>query len=351
MFEVMKRKINYILFFTSLILTSCATVNEFTINIQKPAKIIFPNETSKIVIANNSAEQPENINHRSYKFTQEVGNIVIPADGLGNLFIESLTDNLAVSGSFTEISIEQDLPKDDLSFLSIRKLEKSTVDSILTKYNSDLLLTLDRYVILLNSDMENVGDGMVRDFYAVQCHIDLSMYDKSGNKRNVPLQVSDTLYWSQYTQGPYFYSEALPSFSEALQGAISYMGEELAQNLVPQWVEAPRWVYSNATTEMRRANVELNSQKWEEARGIWTQIYDNEHNASKKARLASNIALTYELSDNLNLALEWAEKAESIIPETEKNKESEDFQRIIYYKKELGNRILDFKLLDLQEQQ
>lgn len=347
----MKKLTNYILFIACFLFASCATVNEFSINVQKPAKVTFPNSVSTMVIANNSIDQPKDINHAAYQYTQEVGKIEIPADGLGNILVEKLADDLVQSNSFDGVFLSTNLPKNDRTFLAAKDLDKTEADSILRKYNGNLLFTLDRYVTMLSADVENIGDGMVRNFYAVKVYADFSIYDKFGAKRNAPIMYSDTLYWSQYSQGQYLFSEPLPTYEEALQGTMAFVADEMAKSLSPQWVESQRWLYSNASTEMRRANVNLNSDKWDEARKIWLELYEKESNLVKKARIASNIALSYELADDLDSALDWVADAKELLDESKKGEEDEDYLRIVYYKNELENRILDFKLLDLQRQQ
>lgn len=344
--KIMKKQINYILFAVCISLASCASVNEFSINIQKPAKITFPTDISTIVVANNSIDQPKDINHKAYRFTQELGRLEISADGLGDLLIETLADNLVESNAFDGVFLSSDLSKSGLSFLGTRHLDASEADSVLKKYDGQLLLTLDRYTAMLSSDVEHIGDGVVRNFYTVDVYADLSMYDELGVRKGAPILYRDTLYWSEYMHGNYYFGDPLPSPEEALQSTMYYVADEVAKSLSPQWIETQRWIYSNASTEMRRASTNIGAEKWEAARNIWSKLYQKESKPKQKSRLASNIALTYELGDDLETALKWAEEAEDLLLLL--GQDDEDKQRASYYVEELKARILDFKLLDLQ---
>lgn len=348
----MKIKVGSIFLLLGILVSSCASVNEFTISVEKPARVTFPNPVQRVIIANNTIDQPEEINHKSYKFSKEIGDIKISAEGLGDVLVETLADNLDQSALFDSVFIDTNLSKEGLSFLEIRDLNREQAKTILDENNGDLLITLDRYVAMLSSDMANIGEGAVSNFYEVRAYMDFSIYGRSGEKQKIPIIYRDTLYWREYVEGRYLLSDPLPSFEDALTSTAIYVANSVAQSLLPQWKEVRRWIYSDATTEMRRAKINLDSKKWEEARDIWTARYEKETNLVKKSRLASNISLSYELMDDLPSAHDWIEDAEKLLLTAGKRIESqdEDIQRVVFYKEQLETRILDFKLLDLQDQ-
>lgn len=348
----MKIKIGSIFLLLGVLVSSCASVNEFTINVQKPAQVTFPNSVTRVVVANNSVDQPEDVNHKSYKFTQEIGDIKISAEGLADVITETLADNLYESQAFDSVFVSTKLSEDGLSFLEVRNLDKQQAKSILDEYDGDLLITLDRYIAMLSSDTQNIGDGATSNYYQVNAYMDFSVYGKSGEKQRIPVLYRDTLYWREYVGENYLLSDPLPTYEDALTSTAIYVGNTVGEGLIPQWKEVSRWVYSDATTEMRRAKVNLDSKKWSEARDIWVEKYEKETNLVKKSRLASNISLSYELMDDLSSALDWIEEAEKLLLAAGKkiDSEDEDIQRAVFYKNDLKTRILDFKLLDLQDQ-
>lgn len=332
----------------SIFFVSCASVNDLYINVERPAKISFPNSVSRIVVLNNSAEQPDDINHIQREYAQERGTFSISANGLGDVLVGQLSDELVSSRQFSGVFLSERINSHDRTFLEAYTLSRLEADSILKIYDGDLLFTLDRYVARLSTDVENIGDGLTHSFYVVDVFANFSFYDKDGVRRRASIPYQDTLYWSQYTQGQYLLSDPLPTPEEALDGAIAYVGEQVAKMLYPNWEETHRIIYSDITTDMKRANVYWNSDEWSEARSIWLSLFNEESKPQKKARLASNIALSFEIEDNLDKALEWVEQGETLLVTIKDYSTNEDYMRLMSYKSELERRILDFEILDLQ---
>lgn len=57
----------------------------------------------------------------------------------------------------------------------------------------------------------------------------------------------------------------------------------------------------------KEATAYAKANKWTAAKETWLQLYDKKNSSAAQARLANNIAIAFEMQDDLHKALEWAQ--------------------------------------------
>jgi tetratricopeptide (TPR) repeat protein len=85
------------------------------------------------------------------------------------------------------------------------------------------------------------------------------------------------------------------------------MGHKMHTYFVPHWSTDARWYYKNFSSEWKRATVFAAAKKWEEAAEVWMPLFEKTTQWKRKARLASNLALCYEIKGDFSKALEYAQ--------------------------------------------
>ena len=86
---------------------------------------------------------------------------------------------------------------------------------------------------------------------------------------------------------------------------------------------------------------------WQEAEGIWKLLYQSSSSETKRAKLASNIALTEEMQGRLCEAHDWANKAADLFLKSE-GSESDNTKLLKAYQEVLRLRIQSDQKLNIQ---
>lgn len=328
---------------------SCSTVNTLTISVQRPAEITIPLDIATISVVNNAVDQPADIGHKYFQYKRELGVVEVKADSINSILTGALAQFLDEAQFYSRVSFYPHALRNDQSFLQEKPLEASDVQEICESEGADAVLSLDRFLVLLESDKEHLGGGVETNTLVTRMQAKFSLYTKEGERLMSPLAHTDSLFWQEVVQGDYPLTEPMPSREDALKESAIYMATKMEGSFVPHWEEQNRWFYSGASTQLKQAGLYINSNRWEDALAIWQSLYDTENNSKQKAKLASNIALAYEIGDNLEEALNWINVAQDLLEASQKSNEDKDLLRAMAYKKGLEIRANDFLTLDLQQ--
>jgi len=117
--------------------------------------------------------------------------------------------------------------------------------------------------------------------------------------------------WQQFDGSGKTLSEAesrLPSRSDMVGRAGVHAGQEYGHRISPQWVWVAREYYRKGSPEMKQAARLVRFSNWKAAADIWNKLSTSSD--PKVARRASmNMALAAEQTGDIDLALQWAERA------------------------------------------
>lgn len=106
---------------------------------------------------------------------------------------------------------------------------------------------------------------------------------------------------------------SLPSGVDVSRSVAYNGGQRYGSRIAPLYVQVSRAFYAKAkgyTTQMEQATRYTQGKEWNRAAEIWKNIEARATDNSKAAgRAAYNMAVASEVDGNLDLALEWAQKA------------------------------------------
>lgn len=192
---------------------------------------------------------------------------------------------------------------------------------------------------------DNDGLGVKGDNLDLKMSASFSIYSKEGRLISNSLTLTDSIYWTALYYNDHLVSDnPLPSREDALKEAARYAGEKIADALVPYWVETPRLFFNENNSAILLAQKD----QWAEALKIWEADYNQEPKFKRKARLAFNIALANELTDNLMGAISWVSISSDLFKQAVlTGVDEQNYLRAEQYKKDLLTRYADFKLLDI----
>ena len=134
----------------------------------------------------------------------------------------------------------------------------------------------------LKIELINAGTGQIYDSYA----------------------DTDTLIWNLYDESSEEGYNRLPTTNEALEETGKTIADKYAQKIAPAWTTEERMLYYNGNKYMRQGYYKFTNNDFEGAVAEWKHIYDVGTQALASVA-AHNIALTYEMQDDLENCKTW----------------------------------------------
>lgn len=327
-FIVMKKNIPILLFF---VLSSCVSTNYLSIDIREPALITFPSEIENITILNNIPDDSDSTIANDTTYT------IISSDSTNLLLTDLLTEYIKGEDYFGNVSgYDKNQPKNGAN------LSEKEIINICKETQSDALISINSANFTGKQTFFTDDPGF--QTIEIGSEVMLMIYKANGEFMRPTINFADTFYWEGYALDQINY-RTLPTPDEAMVETVKLTADVLTQQLVPHWQTQNRWYYSDHSSQMKQAAKFVKENKWENAREIWSQLFEKEGKITRKIRLASNIALAYECMDNVTKAYEWNKIAIKLLSE---NNNATLNDEIILYKVLLERRTKQKKKLDEQ---
>lgn len=335
-----------------LFYTGCTSVKTVVLNVQKPAEITLPKSIESVGIVNNAVPQPPNFGHNVLKYSakgvKSPEEVTVRSDSNAILLTEVLFEELSDMNYFKNVSLYEYSLREDLKFQENHRIDSLDIMELAQIMNVDAIISLDRFLSATVSHSQPISYDTENRFLDLNVDAVFRIYSKDGNIISPPLYFRDSLYWEDVRSDGYLLTfDSIPNREDAVNAGIIYTAEKIARSLTPQWEEEYRTYYG----DVKEANKEVESDNWQQALNLWTDAYETEQkNIKKKARLAGNIALAHETSDNLKEALKWADIAVKLFGESAQTGVDENYKKTaITYYNHLLERYQESKILDLQD--
>jgi len=149
----------------------------------------------------------------------------------------------------------------------------------------------------------------------------------------------DTLFWDLNSQNSGNKQTLLPPRVEAIQQAAQFFGENYAKRFYHEWLTVDRMIMVPPLEDFRLAGEFAGNQEWEKAAGIWKKYAD-----IRFGRLAIsacyNLALSYEIGDDLSGAVKWINAALDV---ARSYKKSDELKSALQYQSILKQRLLEIE--------
>lgn len=319
----MKYTISFII--AVLAFSSCTSVNYMTIDVKQPALVSFPPEVTKVLLVDNSYSEKENHDNNT------TGQSIISLDSSRTILLNSLKQFMNEEKYFTKVDLH---PYNTYSGTGedIRPLSARKVQSLCRENNADALISLDVFVISAQLETETTGYFSTYSILGSKLGAIVKPYANDGSEYiPQPIVLVDSLFREEAVN----WSRLKNNVNEinALVTEMATVGaDKLTSHLIPSWKSALRWYYSDNSSDMKQAAKFAAQGKWEEAATVWGRLYDIESKQTKKARLASNIALANECLDDIENAKYWVDISYELLPNKSR---SELSIQVVLYKKEL----------------
>lgn len=298
------------------LLASCSSLQTISFDQLQAADVSFPDAVRKVAVINNMPVLKAKDNHETLSGELE---------GDGKVASEALAENMANVNYFDEVVICDSVfrANDEVPRVNVI-LTKEEIQKLSEDLGVDMILSFDRIHIqtkpgvLFYPDYPmpiDAVDGIISPIVRV--------YIPSRDKPLFVIAKQDTISW-----------EIDPTLSDQkiVKEASEYAASVPVEHLLPHWESVTRFYYDGGNIEMRDAGVCLRENDWDGAFNLWKTAYEK-RKGQQKMKAAFNIALYYEIKDNVEQAKEWMEKAKKLVKSG-----TRDEQLITFYSLELENR-------------
>lgn len=290
-----------ILFVFILIITSCSQIKYIDIQVLAPSEVSSEIPIEQITILNSlySAE----------------GFIVGVDTSAINLFFSALCDSIQ-----QKLQASPALYDAKLNVASLSEYKKQFSQTSFAQRKNHYTIELDS-ISLADSIFIDYGFFFDRDgiFTKQKLGVQQIVYvmkflfrNMAFEQMNKPILLKDTIRWE------YPISETSTNLEPVRKSKIMHYKEmadiiasDLSVKLVPSWSTVERHIYFAPNQLMRKAYKYFVVNNLDAAIGQWKTVYDlGTRPLASKA--AFNIALTYEIKDNLSASKDWIYKAISL---------------------------------------
>lgn len=342
----MKRQIPILIVIAALVMTSCKT-SQTSMQILVPAQIDLPTDIQSVGVANRS------LPGEGSKF----GNIVEGLLSGESIFADKEGSEHCLAGISAKLNEAPrfnaaTLHGADLKGTGTKEfappLDWGQVDRLCKRYSVDALVVLesfdsDTYIEKGQRRVKRKIDD--REVMVTEYTADLTITVNSGwriydniSKRIIDENVyTDNKHWDAAGDNPDEAMRRLPAKREAINQTGYFSGEQYAIRISPTWMNATRSYYIKGSDAMKEAKSYVKTGNWDGAIEIWKREV---HNPDREVagRATYNMAVASEVKGNLEMALNWANKA----LKEYNNKKASTYIRI------LKKRLADQRRLDSQ---
>lgn len=331
----------------SVLLTACGGINYVGIETCNPGEVTFPPQAKKILMVNNALPQPEDSGYTYTLLGVVQDTATAKTDSALFDLCKACGRSILDASYFEDVLLLHDPLREKGRSLSDIKLTQEQVADLCEANNVDAVVSLDKMLFSMNRKIENIGGGFLSGKIKVKMNGIMRVYLPERIQPLATILIEDSVFFEQIADNLRLLNLYLPVADDALRIAGDYLGDKVASYFVPHWNEENRWFYSSANSRWKEAMAYASAGNWDEAKEIWKLLYQSSSSDTKRAKLASNIALTEEMQNRLNEAYNWAGKAANLFQKSE-GTESDNTKLLKAYQEVLRLRIQSDQKLNIQ---
>ena len=321
--RIMIKKYVYIVIIGVLALaTSCSATKQHTLSALEPASVDLATNITKIGIINESTAS------RRSEFKTRLEQMLSQRDH--NLEKEGIS--AAITGLFEELQKDQrfdaiqliaDVKISGEGLVTSENIPWQTIKEICDTHKVDAIFSLAYYEADTQLSLKKTAvkeQNMMRQMVKVPGHeVTLETLIENGWRIYDPYHqtVLDELVFNEQitssAQGtnPVYALNAITDRRDAVLEQSMQAGSSYGKRLLPQEKELVREYYIRGTEKFMEAKRLAAEGNWEAAAVLWEQ--ETAHTTIKiQAKACYNMAFYNEMNDNLEGAMEWAQKASDL---------------------------------------
>ncbi len=337
------------LFLNTLVLLltvcGCAGIKYIAITTYEPAQLTLSPNILSVVVTNNVVQQPDNVGHNTISIREsQKERAEASSDSVAIYYTEALAQFLGEEEYFNNVFYYNSPLRYDADFFQEQPILPETMNKIRRETGTDAIISLDKLIIETEKKEQFRQQGYAYCNLTGKISSILRVYMPTMEGKIPTIQYDDSLNWEGFDiQDENAYADVMiPSREEAMKMLAVRAAEKMTNVLIPHWQQQDRWYYTMVNSLMREGETFAKEAKWDNAIKKWEAYYNGRSHNIDKAKAANNIALGYEMLDNIEEAYNWATKANDLfVKHTGSN--SMESRRSSIYKNELKRRLDQYK--------
>jgi hypothetical protein len=303
----MKSKNLQILLLGCVLFVACSTPHSLlytTIDVLRPADVVFPIEVNSLLLVNNSLQQPPTQGHSLSFLGDEAKSVSVNTDSLPLFLLSALYEELDNKGFFADNALIVNTINTGKDFSKISPITAAQVKNIAEQTGADAVLSLNKLEV---TDMLSEGFNIYSEEYVLGLDVvydsywTLQLLGEQGSMQT--LNFRDTVYWESTSVSRQRLFENFPDRYDALVDGALYVGQKMINRLVPYWEENDRYLFEIDNPLMQQGMSNIVERDWAGAIPLWQSALEQTSKPKIKALIQSNIAVAQEISGNLDAAL------------------------------------------------
>lgn len=288
-----------LLFLCVVLLSGCQTYEQIAIDYMIPAQITFPNEFKRVAIVNNT-----NLN------ANDSANFLPPNTTIAT---QTLAETIALTNYFEEVVIcDSALRQHDDSYRE-SFLTRQEVVNLTEELDVDFIISLEDVILnLRKSSIYNPEWSAHREVADLKVYSLVNVYSDRRSEPILKYIAQDSIFWENYGATAEMAKASLISQKNMIEEGSTFAGALPVSYLIPHWKTVNRTLFNSGSVHMRDAAHLARSNEWEDAYTLWVKEYESTKSKKRKMWCANNIAVYYEMKDEITKSLEWARIAESL---------------------------------------
>jgi len=289
--------------------TSCTGLLYTTLDVLRPAKVAFATDANDLLIVNNTVIQPREYGHKTTLLYETPKNVLIKTDSLSIFCLGALTEDLEGKDFFSSVQMIPVTLNNGTKFFGTSKLTDSKIKELCQANHVNVVLSLDK-IKVIDELTENYLDESSTYLSTLVLNFETQWSIHYLNNPEVTSeQFTDTVFWESES---YYRKKAmsdLPDRNDALVDGALNVGHKTVNRLVPYWDKVDRYFFNPNMKLMKQAMDSVYVKNWKSAIKLWETQYNKTKNSRIQAQAANNIAIGYEITGDLDKALEYATRA------------------------------------------
>lgn len=343
-------KLFILLAISAFVLSGCVGMKTMTIQTHEPAQVTLPKDVKKILIVDNAVSQPYDVGHSKKSLGRsQPENTTVTTDSLSIIFTEALTQFLEEEEFYDVVMLHDKPLRTDQEYWKEEPIAPSKMQELKKQTGADAIVSLDK--LLVTSDWKDnfVQEGYPYATLSGKIALTMRVYMPTLEGKIPTVHFTDSLYWEGFdiSDGRAYAEFVIPHAEIALKDLTIYAADKMTYVLTPHWMDQERWYYTLSSSMAREAQSFAEQAKWSEAVSKWESFYNSSKKKIDKAKAASNIALGYEMLDDMQTAHEWITRAQELFNESTTT-ESLERRRVSVYKSEIERRLDVSNKLNMQ---
>jgi hypothetical protein len=326
-----------------LLFCSCTIYREYPIDIYKPGELFVPATIENAAIVYRNFKYPgdtllnfynENYQLKRAPYSGHIDSILVVS------CLNELAMNLKYHNIFKEVPVFPYQTFERHTNDHLPELPANLITRLSAEAHVGLLITLETFSSFFSTYQSSSGSPHMNEVITVAVW---TIYDPEKGKLMERKTMIDTLVWDGFdANGNLQQISVLPPRLTALKMASESAGENFARLFHASWQSENRMYSIPPLPDFSEAAFFIEEGKWDEAITILKR-YADDRNGRMAINARYNLALAYEMKDELNTAQKWLAEAQNL---AESYHSENNLQMIQLYQKALSNRQRDVYILE-----